>query len=135
MPPAVQSAMGAVEFVEPTAVLAYTQVARVALRTARGVEPVFVALENHEVEQAQQDTDESDPLFIAEKEWDEAADQHGNQYDEADALNHFVGKVAHAPHRTGDENARNGRHETDCKKQDVGFHRCMSTPVPQRLLD
>ena len=52
-PPAVQAAMRAVEFVKSFAVLAHVQVARVALRAARGVEPLLVILENHEVEQAQ----------------------------------------------------------------------------------
>ena len=52
-PPAVQAAMRAVEFVKSFAVLAHVQVARVALRAARGVEPLLVLLENHEVEQAQ----------------------------------------------------------------------------------
>ena len=52
-PPAVQAAMRAVEFVKSFAVLAHVQVARVALRAARGGEPLLVILENHEVEQAQ----------------------------------------------------------------------------------
>ena len=52
-PPAMQAAMRAVEFVKSFAVLAHVQVARVALRAARGVEPLLVILENHEVEQAQ----------------------------------------------------------------------------------
>ena len=52
-PPAVQAAMRAVEFVKSFAVLVHVQVARVALRAARGVEPLLVILENHEVEQAQ----------------------------------------------------------------------------------
>ena len=125
MPPAVQPAMGTIEFVKPLAVFAHTQVAGVALRTAGSVEPVLVTLENHEVEQAQQDADESDSLFIAEEDRKETADQYDDQYDEADALDDFVGKVAYPPHRTCDEDACNGRHKADCKKQDVGFHRCM----------
>lgn len=52
-PPAVEAAMRAVEFVKSFAVLAHVQVARVALRAARDVEPLLVILENHEVEQAQ----------------------------------------------------------------------------------
>ena len=59
MPPAVQPAMGTIEFVKPLAVFAHPQVACVAMRTAGSVEPVLVTLENHEVEQAQQDADES----------------------------------------------------------------------------
>ena len=51
-PPAVQAAMRAVEFVNSLAVFVCPQIACVALRAAGGVEPVFVALEDHEVEQA-----------------------------------------------------------------------------------
>ena len=125
--------MRAVEFVNSLAVFVCPQVARVALRTARGVEPVFVALEDHEVEQAQQDAGASDNTGIVEKERDETADQDGDQHDEADALNRFVGELAYAPHRTRNEDARHGRQDTDREKQDIGFHGCTCTPVPQRL--
>ena len=121
-PPAVQAAMRAVEFVKSFAVLAHVQVARVALRAARGVEPLLVILENHEVEQAQQDAGASDSPCVAEKERDEAADQDGDHHDETDALYRFVGELAYAPHRTRNEDARYGRQETDREEQEIGFH-------------